>query len=171
MHAYGDVDLATLFRRFGEVVDIQLTGVKGNAATCVFDSSEAASAAASAFRGSETMRVSVVGAQASAAPAIFAAPPAPTATPASSGIDRESLSAFNARRAAERDRVMREMEEGGGEDSSGGGSHSMSIGAGDTPMTSFNYAPPPPMSEGGLSALEKEVFALMGESASLKEGD
>jgi curved DNA-binding protein CbpA len=157
-HAFGDDDVAALFRPFGQVHEVRLVGAKGNAAVVVLDSPQAAAAAAASLKSSDTMKVTVVGAKASAAPA-WASPAAPTpfsaATPLSAR-DRESVGDFNARRAGERERMAREMESGGREADSAKDGHR----PGGLPAPAA-WALRPPLSEEELTAKEQEVLGFL----------
>ena len=150
VHAYSEEDLAGLFRPHGFVEAIAMVGTKGNSATVRFETPASASTAAAAYSASETMRVDVVGAKDKFSWAAPAAAARPTGPGLSSASDHESLESFNARRAGERERLIRRMN---GEESDE-----------DTAATAIDGGEMflrPPVSRGALAAMEQEVFAFL----------
>jgi hypothetical protein len=117
--SHGDDTLAALFSQYGHVTAVELTGGKGNAALVTFDSPAAAAAAAAANSTGDTLRATRVSGG-------FTIPShSDTASGSSSGwaaqapgcvtdTDFESVVMGRMRQAAERDRLIREMQQENG---------------------------------------------------------
>jgi hypothetical protein len=115
--SHGDDTLAALFSQYGHVTAVELTGGKGNAALVTFDSPAAAAAAAAANSTGDTLRATRVSGGFTI--------PSHTDSSASSGwaaqasgcvtdTDFESVVMGRMRQAAERDRLIREMQQESG---------------------------------------------------------
>jgi curved DNA-binding protein CbpA len=148
VHSFSVDDLAALFRPFGEVVSVSFEGAKGNAAKVVFETPEAAAAAA-ARSNTDSLRVVGVGVKNRAwetpVSSPFVAPPG-----LGSARDSESVENYNARRAAERDRLARQMaDSSGGEDGS------------EAKISDETSRLRSPLSSAALAAMEAETFACL----------
>jgi hypothetical protein len=115
--SHGDDTLAALFSQYGHVTAVELTGGKGNAALITFESAAAAAAAAAANSTGDTLRATRVSGGFTI--------PSHTDSSASSGwaaqasgcvtdTDFESVVMGRMRQAAERDRLIREMQQESG---------------------------------------------------------
>jgi hypothetical protein len=148
VHSFSVDDLAALFRPFGEVVSVSFEGAKGNAAKVVFETPEAAAAAA-ARSNTDSLRVVGVGAKNRAWETLVSSPfVAPSGL--GSARDSESVENYTARRAAERDRLARQMA-----DSSDGEDGSEAKIPDDTSRLRS------PLSSAALAAMEAETFACL----------
>ncbi|KAG5185002.1 hypothetical protein JKP88DRAFT_348407 [Tribonema minus] len=117
--SHGDDTLAVLFGRYGSVTAVSLTGTKGNSALVTFATPEAASAAAAALSNDDTLRATRVRGGDRAIPSHDADGDSGGGGGSGSGgaergcvdhKDYESVVMMRMRQAAERQRLIREME-------------------------------------------------------------
>jgi len=113
--------LATLLSRFGSVEEVEMLGSKGNLALITFKEATSCRPCVEAYKSSDEMRASYVGTRKEEEEARSAAMEqeediADPARTTSQRLDSESLYDRKMRQAAERERLLREME-GEGEES------------------------------------------------------
>ena len=114
--------LTSIMEDFGEVEAVELLGSKGNAALLTFANVPSCKQCVDAYRTSETMRATFVGRRKTDYTARGGNFREPRPISMSTRQDTENLEERNLRQAAERERLMRQMEldEAGGEDAVGG---------------------------------------------------
>jgi curved DNA-binding protein CbpA len=115
VHNFSEEDILTLLKPYGDIESVNFVGSKGNGAIVLFINADDAAAAA-AYASTDSIRIDVVGAKS----AMWASPATPVhassssraaaSTPSSrSSRDTESLDEFNAKRALERERLMKKL--------------------------------------------------------------
>jgi DnaJ family protein C protein 17 len=148
--------LATMLSKFGSVEVVEMIGSKGNSALVTFQDSASVSPCVHAYRDSEEMRATYVGKRKDREEEIEANVDEP---PSSSlpGRDAEDITDWKLRQAAERERLLRELEEED-EGNRASGNTSSKRKARKSPKGSSNPFPPPFPSTAdyqNLSPLEK----------------
>lgn len=117
--AHTRLSLSSIMKDFGEVEEVEMLGSKGNSALVTFASESSCKPCVDAYRTSETMRATFVGRRKvdDTLRGGVSEPADDSNVPLSTSQDSENLRERNLRQAAERERLMRQMEleEAGGD--------------------------------------------------------